>query len=85
MTLYEEMDLVFSKILFVTFSGAGPPFETLYLMPKSLLGPPGLWLAVRRMPPYALYLRMTFDAAGVERIAFWPMMNLATQIGRAHV
>ena len=28
-----------------------PPFSVLYLIPKSPLGPPGLWLAVRRMPP----------------------------------
>jgi hypothetical protein len=31
----------------VTFSGAGPPLETLYLIPKSPSGPPGLWLADR--------------------------------------
>ncbi|KAJ3532467.1 hypothetical protein NM688_g7420 [Phlebia brevispora] len=58
----------------------GPPFDTLYLIPKSALGPPGLWLAVRRIPPYALYLRITFDAAGVERIPLCPMMNLATPL-----
>ena len=41
-TLYSVMVLVFSKILFVTPSGAGPPLDTLYLIPKSLFGPPGL-------------------------------------------
>ena len=80
MTLYDVIVLVFAKILSVTFSGAGPPFETLYLIPKSLLGPPGLCDAVRRIPPYALYLRMMFDAAGVERIPSLPMMNLATPL-----
>lgn len=34
-------------------SGAGPPLEQLYLIPKSLSGPPGLWLAVRIMPARA--------------------------------
>lgn len=34
-----------------TFSGAGPPFSTLYLMPKSSVGPPGLWLADRMKAP----------------------------------
>ena len=60
------------------FSGAGPPLETLYLIPKSALGPPGLWLAVNKMPPVALYLRITFDAAGVERMASFPTMNFST-------
>ena len=40
----------------------------LYLMPKSSVGPPGLWLAERMMPPKAWRLRMTFEAAGVERM-----------------
>lgn len=34
-----------------TFSGAGPPFSTLYLMPKSSVGPPGLWLADKMKAP----------------------------------
>lgn len=80
MTLYDLIVLVFWKILSVTLSGAGPPLETLYLIPKSLSGPPGLCEAVRRMPPYALYLRMTLEAAGVERMAFWPTMNLETPL-----
>ena len=50
----------------VMFSAAGPPLEALYLMPKSALGPPGLWLAERMMPPKVSYLRMTQDAAGVD-------------------
>ena len=32
--------------------------------------PPGLWLAVRRIPPVALRFLMTWDAAGVLRIPF---------------
>ena len=47
-------------------------------MPKSLFGPPGLWLAVNKIPPYALYFLMTFEAAGVERIPSLPMMNFPT-------
>ena len=47
-------------------SGAGPPLPMLYLMPKSSVGPPGLWLADRMMPPNAPCLRMTWLAAGVE-------------------
>ena len=49
-------------------SGAGPPLPMLYLMPKSSVGPPGLWLAERMMPPKARCLRMTLEAAGVERM-----------------
>jgi hypothetical protein len=77
-TLYLWIVFVISYILFVTFSGAGPPLETLYFIPKSLLGPPGLWLAVSKIPPSALYLRITFDAAGVERIESFPIINFFT-------
>ena len=35
MLLYDLMVFVISKILSVTLSGAGPPFDTLYLIPKS--------------------------------------------------
>ena len=34
--------LLFSNIALVIEDGAGPPFVTLYLMPKSSSGPPGL-------------------------------------------
>jgi hypothetical protein len=37
--LYEARVLEVAKILFVTDSGAGPPFARLYLIPKSFLGP----------------------------------------------
>lgn len=37
----------------VNASRAGSPFFMLYLIPKSSSGPPGLWLAVRMMPPTA--------------------------------
>ena len=50
------------------FSGAGPPFDALYLMPKSPSGPPGLWLADRMMPPKACRTRIRFEAAGVDRM-----------------
>lgn len=50
-----------------------PPLEMLNLIPKSPLGPPGLWLAVRMIPPMALIFLMMQDTAGVERIPFCPM------------
>jgi hypothetical protein len=49
-------------------------------MPKSLSGPPGLWLAVSRIPPFALYLRMMLETAGVDRIESFPTMNFATPL-----
>ena len=47
-----------------------PPLEMLYLMPKSPLGPPGLWLAVRIMPPTAFILRITQETDGVDMMPF---------------
>lgn len=69
--------------MFVIFSGAGPPLDILYLIPKSASGPPGLWLAVSKIPPVALYFLMILDAAGVERIESWPMMSLDTPLAAA--
>lgn len=40
--------------------------------------PPGLWLAVRRIPPVACLLRMIWLAAGVDRIPFWPIRSFLT-------
>lgn len=39
------------KIASVRASVAGPPDLLLYLIPKSSSGPPGLWLAVKMIPP----------------------------------
>lgn len=39
---YSESPLEISKIFCVTPSGAGPPFDVLNLIPKSLSIPPGL-------------------------------------------
>jgi hypothetical protein len=47
-------------------------------MPKSASGPPGLWLAVKMIPPDVWCLRIKHEAAGVERIPFWPTNNLPT-------
>ena len=60
------MVLVCAKIASVTFSGAGPPLPMLYLMPKSALGPPGLWLADRMKPPKAPIPRISAETAGVD-------------------
>lgn len=78
MSLYELIVFVISKILFVTLSGAGPPFSMLYLIPKSALGPPGLCEAVRRIPPFAFLERMMCEAAGVDMMPFSPMMSFST-------
>ena len=56
---------------FVSFSGAGPPFSQLYLMPKSSFGPPGLWEAVRIKAPKTFFhcgppSHINADTAGVE-------------------
>ena len=51
--LYLSMTWLRSKTAWVNFSGAGPPLLTLYFMPKSSSGPPGLWLAESISPPSA--------------------------------
>ena len=38
--LYDWIDLVFSNIVFVAASGAGPPLDMLNFIPKSASGPP---------------------------------------------
>ena len=40
-----------------------PPLETLYLMPKSAFGPPGLWLAVRIIPPWTIWGRTRIEGS----------------------
>lgn len=42
-------------------SRAGPPFLTLYLIPKSFSGPPGLWEAVKMNPPTHSYFSPEFN------------------------
>merc|ERR1719310_170242 len=68
--LISEIFAVHSTILFVIFSGAGPPFSQLYLMPKSSLMPPGLWDAEHMKPPKgtkpAPRVLITAEVAGVE-------------------
>jgi len=58
------------SICFVMFS---PPLATLNLIPKSPPGPPGLWLAVRMIPPLAFIFLMMQETAGVDRIPLCPM------------
>ena len=59
----------------VTCSGAGSPFEALNFTPKSPSAPPGLWLAESMIPPQTPYLRMTHEAAGVDRMPPRPTMT----------
>jgi hypothetical protein len=53
------------------------------LMPKSLSGPPGLWEAVRRIPPSVFLDLIKAETAGVERMVFWPMISEATPLPAA--
>ena len=55
--LYSLMVLVFSKIMFVTFSGAGPPFSQLNLMPKSSSIPPDVGVSSSWHSPTSASLR----------------------------
>lgn len=55
-----------------------PPFAVLNLMPKSPSGPPGLWLAVRMIPPMALYFLITQEMAGLDIIPWCPMIRRPT-------
>ena len=64
-------------------SGAGPPLLALNLMPKSPCGPPLLWLADRISPPKAWCLRITHDAAGVDRMPPWPTITRAKPLAAA--
>lgn len=43
-------------------------------MPKSSVGPPGLWLAVRIIAPYALRSRTMAEMHGVEAMKLRPTM-----------
>lgn len=55
-----------------------PPFAVLNLTPKSPSGPPWLWLAVRIIPPMALYFLITQEMAGVDIIPWCPMIRRPT-------
>jgi hypothetical protein len=50
----------------------------LNLIPKSLSGPPGLWLAVKIMPPVAFLFLIRCDTAGVDKSPCWPTITLLT-------
>ena len=75
--------LLFAKIASVIFSGAGPPFAVLYLMPKSSSGPAGLWLADKMIPPKVAYFLMMCDAAGVDNMPPCPTSTLAKPFAAA--
>ena len=47
------------------------------------VGPPGLWLAERMMPPAVRFLRMRWEAAGVESRPPWPTMTRARPLPAA--
>ena len=74
----------------VIFSGAGPPFSALYLMPKSSSMPPGLCDADRMKPPNGDMpasprprVRITADVAGVESSPSVPHHTRATPAAAA--
>ena len=88
--LYDLIVFVFSKTRLVTFSGAGPPFSPLYLMPKSSSMPPGLCDAERMKPPKGAMparprarVRTTADSAGVESRPSVPHHTRATPAAAA--
>ena len=67
----------------VNSSPAGSPSSSLYLIPKSSPGPPGLWLAVSTIPPCAFppsRWRITTETAGVVIIPCWGIQILATPL-----
>ncbi len=67
----------------VTASGAGPPLAMLYLMPKSSVGPPGLWLADSTRPPAAPRLRIRWLTAGVDSRPPRPTIARTTPLAAA--
>mmetsp|Transcript_27986 Transcript_27986/g.56368 ORF Transcript_27986/g.56368 Transcript_27986/m.56368 type:complete len:276 (-) Transcript_27986:42-869(-) len=85
--MISEIVLVFSKMSSVTFSGAGPPFSQLYLIPKSSSMPPGLCEADRMKAPNALKppsrARITAEAAGVDSRPSLPIQILLTPAATA--
>ena len=77
---------VLSWMASVNFSGAGPPLSQLYLMPKSSVGPPGLWEAVRMKAPRARprsRVRRTAETAGVDRRPPTPIQTAPTPLAAA--
>uniref|UniRef100_A0A0A9E0E5 PGMC2 n=1 Tax=Arundo donax TaxID=35708 RepID=A0A0A9E0E5_ARUDO len=58
-------------------------------MPKSSVGPPGLWLAVKMKAPVAfdpsapILSRMTADTAGVDMRLFCPTQTRLTPLAAA--
>eukprot|EP00443_Scrippsiella_acuminata_P106075 CAMPEP_0115654738 /NCGR_PEP_ID=MMETSP0272-20121206/43268_1 /TAXON_ID=71861 /ORGANISM="Scrippsiella trochoidea, Strain CCMP3099" /LENGTH=79 /DNA_ID=CAMNT_0003092641 /DNA_START=54 /DNA_END=293 /DNA_ORIENTATION=+ len=71
----------------VIFSGAGPPFSQLYLMPKSSSGPPGLCDAEQMKPPKgwkpASRQRITAEVAGVDNRPSVPHQTRPTPLAKA--
>lgn len=52
----------------------------LNFIPKSAFGPPGLWDAVRMIPPSVWCFLIRHDTAGVDRIPSWPIITFDTCI-----
>merc|ERR1719409_1941089 len=85
--VYLSIFAVHSTIKSVIFSGEGPPFSQLYLIPKSSLMPPGLWEAEQMKPPNgtlpAPRQQITAEVAGVDRSPFWPHQIVPTPAANA--
>merc|ERR1719393_40174 len=85
--LNEVIEAVCATILSVIFSGAGPPFSQLYLMPKSSVMPPGLCDAEQMKPPKGLNPpsreRITADVAGVDSKPPVPTQTVPTPAAKA--
>ena len=50
----------------------------LNFIPKSSFSPPGLWLAVRMIPPSQPFFLIKQETAGVESIPFCPTISFFT-------
>lgn len=61
-----------------------PPFSVLYLIPKSPSGPPGLWLAVNRIPPAQTKYFIGDQYLTKLSIHTWSLHSQAPQVERSH-
>ena len=80
--------MLLSKIKFVSDSKAGPPFYALNFIPKSSVGPPGLWLAVKRIPPIHVTLSLfsyliKWEIEGVDSYPYCPTIMWRTPFATA--
>jgi len=81
--LREGFILTFSKMSSVTFSGAGPPFSQLYLIPKSSSMPPGLCEAERMKAPKACRCVLPLSALNHQAAENFPHATFPCNLSHA--